>query len=120
MGLGLESVVGYHVEDGKDEEGEKQVCMIPEWQLKHLVVVANERFVENTKRIERFRTLLKECMVGGNEGKEKMGDVGKWESVEERRERKRAEGLRRAREVKGDSLQEAEAVPDLTALELNL
>ena len=81
MGLGLESVVGYHVEDGKDEEGEKQVCMIPEWQLKHLVVVANERFVENTKRIERFRTLLKECMVGGNEGKEKMGDVGKWESV---------------------------------------
>jgi len=118
MGLGLESVVGYE-KDGKD------VCMVPEWQLRNLVVVANGRFVENKKRIERFRELVRSSMgegIGG--GKEKrVGDSGVWESKEERRERKRAEGLRRARETKENEINGSielkdEEIPDVGALAL--
>jgi tRNA wybutosine-synthesizing protein 3 len=93
MGLALESVVGFYLE-GESEE----VCMVPEWQLKNLIEISNKRFVENTKRIERFRSLLKEMSEDGEEVK--MGDAGEWESKESRRARKRAEGLRRAEELR--------------------
>ncbi|TVY15014.1 tRNA wybutosine-synthesizing protein 3, partial [Lachnellula arida] len=52
MGLALESIVGY-------EEGGSGVCMIPEGQLGLLLRVGNERFVENGRRIARFRGLLR-------------------------------------------------------------
>ena len=58
MGLALESVIGF------ENEG-REICMVPEWQLKHLVEISNQRFVENTKRIGRFRTLLVEMSVSG-------------------------------------------------------
>lgn len=121
MGLALESVIGF------ENEG-KEICMVPEWQLKHLVEVSNQRFVENTKRIERFRTLLMEMSVSGaGLGKEarKGEDGGEWEDAALRRERKKAEGLRRAEELKKakqstGGLQEAEERPDLNALDQNL
>jgi tRNA wybutosine-synthesizing protein 3 len=116
MGLGLESVVGY------EKEG-KNVCVVPEWQLRNLVIVANGRFVENKKRIERFRELVRLSMGEGNDGvkERRVGDSGAWESKEERRERKRAEGLRRAREMKENKVDgriepKDEEIPDIGAL----
>lgn len=93
MGLALASVVGF-------ERAGIEYCMVPEWQLRSLVEVVNQRFGENAKRIERFRRLLREMMSGG-EGKKKMGgEGGEWEDAGVRRERKRREGLvRRAEEV---------------------
>ncbi|KAL2075977.1 hypothetical protein VTL71DRAFT_920 [Oculimacula yallundae] len=91
MGLALESVIGF-------ESQGREICMVPEWQLKHLIEVSNQRFVENAKRIERFRTLLREGSIGL--GKEKKGDAGEWEDAGARRERKRAEGMKRAEELR--------------------
>ena len=74
MGLALESVIGF------ENEG-REICMVPEWQLKHLVEISNQRFVENTKRIGRFRTLLVEMSVSGaGLGREvrKGEDGGEW------------------------------------------
>ncbi|TVY45656.1 tRNA wybutosine-synthesizing protein [Lachnellula occidentalis] len=65
MGLALESIVGY-------EEGGRGVCMVPEAQLGMLLRVGNERFVENGRRIARFRGLLREL-----EGEVKGGERGK-------------------------------------------
>jgi tRNA wybutosine-synthesizing protein 3 len=53
MGLALESVIGF-------ERGGKQLCMVPEYQLGNLVEISNDRFKENIKRIERFRSFLQE------------------------------------------------------------
>ncbi|TVY54006.1 tRNA wybutosine-synthesizing protein 3, partial [Lachnellula cervina] len=53
MGLALESIVGC-------EEGGSGVCMVPEGQLGLLLRVGNQRFVENGRRIARFRGLLEE------------------------------------------------------------
>ncbi|KAK0121665.1 hypothetical protein ONS95_009952 [Cadophora gregata] len=120
MGLALESVIGF------ESEG-REICMLPEWQLKHLVEVSNQRFLENTKRIERFRTLLREMSVSGaglaRESK-KGEDGGEWEDAVVRRERKKAEGLRRAEEMRkardsyGTS-QSADDLPELNILDQN-
>ncbi|KAF8864624.1 hypothetical protein BDZ45DRAFT_568245, partial [Acephala macrosclerotiorum] len=90
MGLTLESVIGL-------ERDGVEICMIPEWQLQNLVEISNQRFVENTKRIERFRVLLKEM---GAEVAKKQGENGDWEDAQARKERKRAEGLERAKALK--------------------
>lgn len=69
--------------------------MVSETYLRTLVQIANERFVVNAERTERFRRSLL-----GLDVKVKEGDGGgEWEPAEVRRERKRAEGLRRKREV---------------------
>ncbi|CZR51678.1 related to DUF207 domain protein [Phialocephala subalpina] len=112
MGLTLESVIGF------ERDGE-EICIIPEWQLRNLVEVSNQRFVENTKRIERFRSLLKE-MDGGVA--KKQGENGDWEDAQARKERKRAEGLERARALKENqtSSQASEELLDIGILEQNL
>ncbi|KAL5328650.1 hypothetical protein ACEPPN_002152 [Leptodophora sp. 'Broadleaf-Isolate-01'] len=112
MGLSLESVIGF-------ESAGREICMVPEWQLKHLVEVTNQRFVENGKRIERFRGLLRE--MGKCEGKERRGDGGgEWEDKEARRERKRAEGLKRAEELRmGKEVKHDDEMPDLNVLDQN-
>jgi tRNA wybutosine-synthesizing protein 3 len=91
MGLALESLVGY-------ETGGKDLCNVPEYQLRTLLEISNERFVENTKRIERFRELLKEFSADGlGSGMKKKGqDAEEWEDVEARRERMRVDGLERS------------------------
>ncbi|TGO22393.1 hypothetical protein BPAE_0170g00260 [Botrytis paeoniae] len=94
MGLTLESLVGvYH------EAFDQGVCLVDNGQLSTLMRISNERFKENTKRIERFRVLLNEAMNPVE--KKKVGENGEdWEDPQARKERKRAEGLRRAQELK--------------------
>ncbi|KAF4635911.1 hypothetical protein G7Y89_g2187 [Cudoniella acicularis] len=64
MGLALESLIGF-------EHDGQELCTVPEWQLKNLLEISNDRFVENTKRIERFRTLLKDFSGGAHEARRK-------------------------------------------------
>lgn len=97
MGLALESIIGF-------EENGNEICTVREWQLRTLLEISNERFLENTKRIERFRSLFMELQSGGAAreiGKRKEGDV--WEDAQVRRERKRAEGLKRSQEAKREA-----------------
>lgn len=86
MGLALESNVGF-------EHNGHELCTVPEWQLRNLLEISNDRFVENTKRIERFRILLKD-LSGAPQGHRKRQEGAQWEDPQVRRERKRAEGLR--------------------------
>lgn len=94
--------------------------MVPEWQLQNLVEVSNQRFVENTKRIERFRTFLREMSVEGLA--KKQGENGDWEDARTRKERKRAEGLEKARTMKENlaSCEGSKEIPDIGFLEHNL
>lgn len=110
MGLSLESVVGF-------ESNGSEVCMISEWQLQNLVEVSNQRFVENTKRIERFRVLLKDMNNDGSS--KKQGENGDWEDAQARKERKRAEGLERAKMMKHEAPEALIEIPDIGFLEQN-
>ena len=93
MGLALDSFVGY-------ETGGKDVCNVPETHLKTLVDISNQRFVENTKRIERFRDFLSRLSHSGDElglGIKKKGQDGEeWEDQVTRRERMRVQGMERS------------------------
>ena len=87
MGLGLESLIGYEYEN-------RQLCNVTEGHLRTLIELSNERFGENTKRISRFRTLLKKLSSEETGDVKRKGQDGEeWEDPEVRRERKRAEGL---------------------------
>lgn len=93
MGLTLESLIGVC-----HEPSDQGVCLVSDRQLATLMRVSNDRFQENTKRIERFRVLLKEAM--NRVEKKRVGENGEnWEDPQARKERKRAEGLRRAQEM---------------------
>jgi tRNA wybutosine-synthesizing protein 3 len=113
MGLGLESVIGF-------ENGGKEICMVPEYQLRNLVEISNGRFKENAKRIDRFRSLLQEMR---NDGQEKRNTEGEeWEDAQVRKERKRAEGLKKAQIMKQSTSQETETpeeIPHIGLLEQN-
>ncbi|POS69315.1 tRNA wybutosine-synthesizing protein [Diaporthe helianthi] len=93
MGLGLESLIG------RETNGTKH-CTVSVEYLRALVKIANERFAENTRRISRFRTYLKEATAGEKRKARKGDGGGEWESAEVRRERKRLEGLKRAEEAR--------------------
>ena len=84
MGLAMESIVGAW-------EGEEARCIVSDRDLNVLLEVANERFTENEKRIARFRELLTKA----SREETRRGDIGEWEDEGARRERKRAEGLRK-------------------------
>ncbi|KAI0008640.1 methyltransferase TYW3-domain-containing protein [Xylariaceae sp. FL0662B] len=87
MGLALESLVGI-------QTGEDRQCTVSSSYLLTLVRIANERFSENKKRIERFRMAILEATRPA-----RKGDGAGWEDTQARRERKRAEGLRRKAEL---------------------
>jgi tRNA wybutosine-synthesizing protein 3 len=92
MGLSLESLIGYEGADGQRRR------IVPPEYLKMLLQISNERFVENTKRIERFRSALNEAVLDPNSSSipKKLNSEGKeWEDAAARRERLRAEGLKR-------------------------
>lgn len=97
MGLGLESLIG------RETNGIKH-CTVSGEYLKALIRIANERFVDNARRIVRFRTYLREALSSpsrdGAAKKKGDGEGGIWEDAETRKERKRAEGLKRADEVR--------------------
>ena len=114
-GLALESLIGFgsstHNDDDDDDEGGVVVVYrtVPAAHLRTLLRVANERFVANAERIARFRALL---LSSSEEGVKKQRGP-KWEDAVARRERLRAEGLRRREEIRrqrGD--EEARAVEE--------
>lgn len=73
------------------------VPMVSGEYMRTMLQVANERFVTNSERKERFRAALQEQVYGKAATNGKGAD---WEPAEQRRERKRAEGLRRKAELK--------------------
>ena len=93
MGLTLESLIGQQV-------GEDRQQLVSVQHLRTLMSVANERFVENTKRIARFQHALSATTQPPPVKKNAEGQV--WEDAAARRERKRAEGLRRKAEMQKD------------------
>ncbi|KAI1098936.1 methyltransferase TYW3-domain-containing protein [Jackrogersella minutella] len=87
MGLSFESLVGFQSND----RIQRTISLA---YLRTLVHIANERFSENKKRIERFQTALVEATSPSS----KNGD--EWEDARVRRERKKAEGLKRKEELR--------------------
>ncbi|KAI9828304.1 MAG: hypothetical protein M1832_002732 [Thelocarpon impressellum] len=97
QGLGLDSIIGY-LDDGAEEPTD--LCsMVDEDYLRTIVAVVNERFVENSKRTERFRQVL--LGLCKHDATYKSGSEGwanaPWEDPEMRRARKRAQGLSQQR-----------------------
>lgn len=90
MGLSFESLVGLET-----AEGQRQMLVAPEY-LDILMKIANERFEENTKRIARFAAAFADEMTPKIK---KAPDGGDWEDAAARRERMKAEGLRRKAEM---------------------
>ena len=88
-GLSLDSVIGHLDPSGA------AICVVSPRYLDGLLAVANERFKENSARIARFRDLL---LGSNNLGKNRKGE--EWEDASVRRERKRAEGLKRSEELR--------------------
>lgn len=91
MGLGFESLIGHETSSGQRH------CIVSAAYLRVLMGIANERFVENAKRIERFRVAFREALTGPPA--KVSPDGGVWEDKDARRERKRAEGLKRRAEM---------------------
>ncbi|KAI1258920.1 methyltransferase TYW3-domain-containing protein [Xylariaceae sp. FL1019] len=107
MGLSFESLIGVQI-DGVTQ------CTVSDEYLANLLDIANERFEENKKRIERFRTAVLEAT---SPPKKKDGSM--WEDPEARRERMRAEGLRRKAEVDRQEAKEAGMMDEALYLEFN-
>ncbi|PTD05566.1 tRNA wybutosine-synthesizing protein 3 [Fusarium culmorum] len=91
MGLAFESLIGQQV------DSQRQRIVSPEY-LQTLVDIANERFDENKKRIERFQNAFREAVSAPAPRRNAEGQ--EWEDAAARRERKRAEGLRKKAELK--------------------
>lgn len=83
-GLAFDSVIGYEAPDGQ------LLPMVDEAYMDVLVQLANERFVVNQERTERFRQALNNQFNAP-----KLDDNSDWEPADVRKARKRAEGLAR-------------------------
>lgn len=93
MGLTLESLIGYHSHG-------VEFCTVSPRELRNLIEISNARFGENEKRISRFRELLKKFSSEDvDEGKRKGEEGEQWEDAGARRERKKAEGLARRKQL---------------------
>jgi tRNA wybutosine-synthesizing protein 3 len=92
MGLGFESLIGEVVSD-------QGIRLVTHDQLHMLMDIATQRFAENTKRIERFRNAFQQAFHELPTTSRRKGDGVEWEDAASRRERKRAEGLRRKAEL---------------------
>ena len=95
-GLGLSSLIGVCDDSSKNEDVVRS--LVSEEYLDILVGMANERFVANEKRVARF-----EREIFGKAGSEE------WERQEERRERKKREGLVRREALKSKTADESSA-----------
>ncbi|KAJ6446839.1 tRNA wybutosine-synthesizing protein [Purpureocillium lavendulum] len=95
MGLGFESLLGY---DERLPDGQwRRHRLVDQSYLRMVLGLGNERFSENAKRISRFREALRDALRGPEP--KKSADGGEWEDPAQRRERMRAEGLRRKAEL---------------------
>lgn len=88
QGLALESIIAY-----QDANGNVQP-MVSEQYLRTLLELANSRFISNTERTERFRHALL-----GHDTHRDHKHRADWEPADVRRERKRAEGLKKRAEL---------------------
>lgn len=89
-GLAFDSIVAYMNAAGT------LVPMVSDEYMRTLLQVANDRFMTNSERKERFR----QGLLVQVHGKATTNGKGKdWEPAEQRRERKRAEGLQRKAEL---------------------
>jgi tRNA wybutosine-synthesizing protein 3 len=88
--MSLESLIGIEHADGRRER------IVSTDYLTLLVGMANERFAENQKRIDRFRTALSEAIISRQKLESRKSGADKAAL----RELKRAEGLRRQEEVR--------------------
>ena len=91
-GLALSSLIGFLSTDGDGEETVRS--MVDEKHLRLLLELGNARFEANAERIRRFEANLFEA-------RECRG--GRWEDASERRERKRAEGLRERERIQREN-----------------
>lgn len=87
QGLAFDSIIAY-----EDSQGTIQP-MVSEEYLRALIQIANSRFMVNAERKERFRRALLRL----DEDVDKV--VVDWEPADVRRERKRAEGLRKREQI---------------------
>ncbi|KAJ4153955.1 hypothetical protein LMH87_010420 [Akanthomyces muscarius] len=108
MGLSFESLLGYAEEDGR----RRRLTVSPGY-LDMLMAIGHERFAENAKRIRRFEAAFEEATRAP--GPRRNADGEEWEDAAARRERMRAEGLRRkaARQAEGKA-EERQADINLT------
>ena len=90
MGLGFESLIG-------QLNGDQRELMVPRSQLNTLMAIANDRFVENARRIGRFRQALFDTQRPRTNP-----DGQEWEDAAARRERKKAEGLKKKAELESE------------------
>lgn len=110
MGLSLESLIGY--EDAI--EGRK--LLVPPEHLDILMQISDERFIENTRRIERFAAAFREALIMPV----KRNAAGEeWEDSAARKERMRAEGLKRQAERKARASAAAAEEPNLANERMN-
>ncbi|KAI0423019.1 methyltransferase TYW3-domain-containing protein [Xylaria grammica] len=108
MGLSFESLVGIR-------ENDSTKCTVSDNYLHSLLRIANERFEENRKRIERFRTTILDASYPP-----KKRDGTEWEDARARRERKRAEGLRRKAELQGQPQKGGDTEADGVDLDISM
>lgn len=114
MGLSFESLIGVR------EDGVTKTTVSDDY-LRSLLRIANERFEENEKRIDRFRAAFLAASCSSEEKKKKKKEDGtEWEDAETRRERKRAEGLRRKAVLQGQQTQKGgEDAPEIGFVDLD-
>jgi len=87
-GYSFDSIIGYQDDNGCN------IAIVDETYLQTLVMVANERFAINAERIARFRTALVTAFKPS--ASEITGSSNSnWEHADERKRRKREEGLAR-------------------------
>jgi tRNA wybutosine-synthesizing protein 3 len=117
-GLSLESIIGY-CEETSDGVEPVIRSLVTEEYLKMLVALANERFVVNKSRVERFRTKLLELYAAASSptANTKSKKPPGWEDPQVRREKKRAEGLQRKAEA---ARQKASMDSDEAEVDINL
>lgn len=108
-GLAFDSIVAY-----LDSAG-TVTPMVEEGYLRTLLQVANERFEVNAERKQRFQEALMHAIMGG--GKAGRESKEGWEPAEQRRERKRAEGLRKKAEMEQQRLASNDKCKDYEALD---
>ncbi|PHH65765.1 hypothetical protein CDD81_1492 [Ophiocordyceps australis] len=86
-GLAFASLIGYETFEGA------RIQLVSDEYLEMLATIVDERFAENTKRIERFRLALQSALAGA---RPKLNPDGReWEDMAARRLRMRDQGLRR-------------------------
>lgn len=104
-GYSFDSIIGY-----QDEQG-RNIAIVDKSCLETLICIANERFNINEERIARFRTALlatSQSPIFGAPGSSKPD----WEDADERKRRKREEGLARKQALQDKRLKNIEDIID--------